>query len=387
MPTTACPFAFAAAKEIVKWFDVVERRTLLLGGGSVAIAGAGAAYLALRKMGSADTYAAAVADMRAPLPLAPGAADLVRYATLAANSHNTQPWRFKLGDAGFTISPDPTRHLSSVDPDDHHVFASIGCAAENLAIAARMRGKPGVLRFDPGDGGSVTFSFGNGPAPEPTLFDAIAKRQSTRSAYDSRPVSAADLQTLIDAAAVDGVDLVLITDRPRIDQIRDLVVAGTATQMTDPAFITELKAWLRYNPRQALRSGDGLYSAASGNPPLPTWLGPRVFDLFVSARSESDRYASQLRATAGIAVFVAAEETHEHWVLAGRASQRFALQATALGLRHAYVNQPVEVAGLRPALASLVGMPGRRPDLVMRFGYGPDMPLSARRQVASVVAA
>jgi hypothetical protein len=42
-----------------------------------------------------------------------------------------------------------------------------------------------------------------------------------------------------------------------------------------------------------------------------------------------------------------------------------------LGLKHAFVNQPVEVASLRPELAALVGMTGRRPDLVMRFGYGP----------------
>ena len=52
----------------------------------------------------------------------------------------------------------------------------------------------------------------------------------------------------------------------------------------------------------------------------------------------------------------------------GRACQRFALQATALGLRHAFVNQPVEVSRLRPELAAWVGLPGRRPDLVLRFG-------------------
>jgi len=34
----------------------------------------------------------------------------------------------------------------------------------------------------------------------------------------------------------------------------------------------------------------------------------------------------------------------------------------------AFVSQSVEVAGLRPELAALMGLPGRRPDLVMRFG-------------------
>jgi hypothetical protein len=58
-----------------------------------------------------------------------------------------------------------------------------------------------------------------------------------------------------------------------------------------------------------------------------------------------------------------------------------ALRATALGLKHAFVNQPAEVANVRPELAALVGMPGRRPDIVMRFGYGPALPMSPRRPV------
>lgn len=70
----------------------------------------------------------------------------------------------------------------------------------------------------------------------------------------------------------------------------------------------------------------------------------------------------------------------------GCASQRFALQATALGLKHAYINHPVEVPSLRPELAALVKMAGRRPDIVMRFGHGPQLPCSARRPVAAVLA-
>jgi hypothetical protein len=55
-------------------------------------------------------------------------------------------------------------------------------------------------------------------------------------------------------------------------------------------------------------------------------------------------------------------------------------------MKVAFLNQPVEVAGLRPELAALAGLPGRRPDLVMRFGYGPSMPYAARRPVQDVLA-
>jgi hypothetical protein len=200
-------------------------------------------------------------------------------------------------------------------------------------------------------------------------------------------VGVAALEALAKAAAIPGVDLVLLTDRPRLDQVRDLVVAGNSAQMADPAFMRELTGWLRFNPREALARGDGLFSAASGRPAVPSWLGPTLFRGFASAASENDAYARQIRSSAGIAVFLADQEDHEHWVRVGQACQRFALQATALGLKHAFINQPVEVAALRPALAGLVGLPGRRPDLVLRFGHGPTLPYAPRRPAASVVVA
>jgi hypothetical protein len=104
------------------------------------------------------------------------------------------------------------------------------------------------------------------------------------------------------------------------------------------------------------------------------------------ADTDNDKYARQIQSSAGLAVFVSEREDKEHWVRTGRACQRFALQATALGLKHAFINQPVEVANLRPDLAALVGLPGRRPDIVMRFGYGTALPSSARRSVDEVLA-
>jgi hypothetical protein len=84
-------------------------------------------------------------------------------------------------------------------------------------------------------------------------------------------------------------------------------------------------------------------------------------------------------------VFVGAEADPASWVQVGRACQRFALQATALGLKCAFLNQPVEVSGLRADLSALVGLPGRRPDIVMRFGRGAALPFSARRPLEAVM--
>jgi nitroreductase len=363
----------------------MDRRNTVIGGGALVLAAAGAAYAGFRQMGTTNAYNASVAETRVRLAEAPNMRDLIRYATLSANSHNTQPWLFKATDGTVHIMPDFARRIPVVDPDDHHIFASLGCAAENLAISAGARGKTGELQFNPVAGGSVVFKLGTGITPATALFDAIPLRQSTRTEYDGRTASAADIAALAAAAKLAGVDVVLLTERAQINRVRDLIIAANTAQMADPAFTRELKSWLRFNPRQASDSGDGLFSVLSGNPSGPSWAGPTMVDWFFKAASENEKYRKQMDSSAGVAIFVSAAGNPENWILAGRASQRFALQATALGLKHAFVNQPVEVASIRPDLAALIGLPGRRPDLVMRFGYAAALPFSPRRPVDAVL--
>jgi nitroreductase len=364
----------------------MRRRDALIGAGALALAGAGVTFAVIRQMGSMEEYNASVGETRSALKAQPETHDLIRYATLAPNGHNTQPWRFQVSEGQINILPDFARLTPVVDPDNHHVFVSLGAAAENLAIASASRGRSGVASFNGAGEGSLAFVFGGARAPEPALFDAITRRQSTRSEYDGRPVPAGDLQTLARAAETPGVDLVLITDRSKMERVRDLVLVGNSSQLADPVFVRELKSWIRFSPREAMMSGDGLFAPASGNPALPDWIGSSMFDLVFKADAENDRYARQIQSSAGIAVFVAEKNDKDHWVRAGRACQRFALQATALGMKLAFINQPVEVVRLRPELAKLVGMPGRRPNIVMRFGSGPTLPFSARRAVDTVLA-
>jgi len=172
-----------------------------------------------------------------------------------------------------------------------------------------------------------------------------------------------------------------------MESVLEYVVAGNTAQMNDAAFVEELEAWIRFGADEALRTGDGLFAGASGHPALPRWLGSRMMGLFFTPGSENERYARQIRNSAGIAVFVSERSDKAHWVETGRCYERFALQATALGIRNAFLNQPVEVGTIRPQFAAWLGLAShQRPDLVVRFGRGPAMPLSMRRPVQAVLA-
>jgi hypothetical protein len=312
--------------------------------------------------------------------------ELVRCATLAPSSHNTQCWKFALAANARSISilPDLARRCPAVDPDDHHLFVSLGCAAENLIQAALAHGLKGEAQFDPASD-AVRVTLEPTQAQTTPLFTAIPLRQCTRGDYDGKALSGDDLALLQRAGSSENVRLLLLTDRPVLEQTLDYVMQGNTAQLADAAFVEELKDWIRFNGADAVRLRDGLYSASSGNPNIPSWIGNIAFRWLLTAKGENDKYARQVRSSAGIAVFVGQTADKAHWVEVGRCYERFALQATALGIRNAFLNQPVEVAALRPPFAAALGLNGQRPDLVVRFGRGPAMPRSLRRPVEAVL--
>ena len=329
----------------------------------------------------AETWRHAPAVPTEPLPLL---RELVRYATLAANSHNTQPWRFALDGSTIVIQPDLSRRTPAVDPDDHHLWVSLGCAAENLVLAAAAFGRRAEIEFGARSGLLRAFLEPMAPVRSP-LFAAIPQRQCTRAEYDGQPLPAAELRALGSTASGPGVQALLLVDRSRIDAVTDFVIQGNSAQMRDAAFVRELKQWIRFGEAEALATRDGLFARSSGNPAVPRWLGSLMFRHFFTEKAENDRYAKQMRSSAGVLVFVARSAQPAHWIEVGRAYQRFALLAASLGIRNAFVNQPVEVPPLREQFAQWLGMDEVRPDLVVRFGRGPLMPPSLRRPIDAVI--
>ena len=337
-----------------------------------------------------DGYAAVAERVRRAGPLVgmEGAAlrqELIRFATLAPSSHNTQCWKFALENQTITILLDPSRRCPAVDPDEHHVFVSLGCATENLVHAALAHGLKAEAGFDPSRE-AIRVELRPTRADVSPLFNAIPVRQCTRGDYDSMPLSTAELALLEGAGTSDKVHMLLITERPAMERVLDYVVQANTAQMADGAFVKELESWIRFNGAAAVRTGDGLYTGCTGNPSIPTWLGDLGFGWFYKPKSENDKCVRQIRSSAGIAVFVGRSADKASWVEVGRCYERFALQATALGIRNALLNQPVEVQSVRPQFAAALGLTGQRPDLVVRFGRGPSMPLSLRRPVQAVLA-
>ncbi|MCU0903516.1 MAG: hypothetical protein MUE83_06530 [Tabrizicola sp.] len=357
----------------------MNRRTVLTTAGAAAVIGVAAYW---RQVRAADLYTTTATAARAPLDLAATGperlAELVRMATLAPNSHNTQAWRFTAVPGGVEIAVDPARRTPVVDPDDHHLFVSLGAAVETMIIAATAYGiaaTPTVAAD-----GTVTLSFVDGTAPS-TLLPAITHRQSHRGLYDGTALT--DPERL---ALKSEPGFRLIEDTPTRAALRDLTVTAYGTQMADAAYRAELRSWLRFSQGASLETEDGLFSGCSGSPALPQVVGENLFGVLVTAKGQSEALAAQIDSSPTLALLVSDPDTPAGRIETGRRLARIGLVASSQGLAMAHINPALENPVSRAQVARICAVTSGRPSILLRLGRTPVlMPYSLRRPPAQTL--
>jgi hypothetical protein len=193
------------------------------------------------------------------------------------------------------------------------------------------------------------------------------------------------LDELVRAATGSGVEVTLLTTKQHRAIVEDFVRHGNEAQFADRAWLKELETWMRFNAGEAQRLRDGLYSKSVGAPSMPNWLAGSLFTRVASASMQNKLDLPRVRGASALVLFSSAVSTNAQWIELGRCYERFALLATALGIRNAFLNQPLEVATLREQFGTALGLGTKRPDLLVRIGYGEAMPSSYRRHVDEVI--
>ncbi|MBA4068099.1 MAG: nitroreductase [Isosphaera sp.] len=311
---------------------------------------------------------------------------LLNYAVLAPSSHNTQPWLFRPAGDWVEVLADRTRSLPIADPDGRALVISCGAALGNLRVALRRFGHCGEERDFPDDRQpDLLARVGLGDrhpttAGDVALFDALPRRRTNRRAFDPRPVPDELLRALVAAAADDGVWVQVVSGEDRRAAVAELVAEGDVAQASDQSFRRELAAWMRPNWS---RRRDGMPGYAHGLGAVSSLLGPVVIRTFDWGRG---RAAADRRLSLGspaLAVLGTDGDGPEDWLAAGRALATVLLRARAGGVDASFLNQPIEVPGLRARLRALLGTPGH-PQLLVRMGYGPAVRATPRRPVSEV---
>lgn len=313
---------------------------------------------------------------------------LVCYGIKAPSGHNTQPWLFSIRENEIHIHPDFTRALPVVDSDNHALYISLGCAAENIAIAAnKYRLGADVSIEEVGyDHPFIKISLiADDPIQEDELVKYINQRQSTRNEYSDKQVPEHDLDALKKSFDFKDIDMLTFTNRDELKDLEPLIIEGSNLQFQNKRFVEELVDWFRFSKTEAEEKSDGLWTQCMGLPNMPRFIGNIVMKYFVSAKSEAKRWKKLIGASAGFALFVVHKNDVAHWIRLGRAFQRFGLTATKLGISHAHVNMPCEELEVRQKFVKKFNLGSKHPLLLIRVGYSEKMPYSLRRNTAKVM--
>lgn len=337
---------------------------------------------------------------------------LVRAGILAANPHNTQPWMFRVSEEAVELYAERSRNLGSFDPYLREMHLGLGCAVENMMLAARAAGyEPGLelvggrlepIAEQPGRALVARISLDRGEVARDALFEAIPERHTNRGPYDAGRGLSAALATELQAVGrtETAIETTLFTEPDALAQCRELIVDATEAIIADGPMVHDSERWFRHSWDAIHKYRDGPTLDAAGLSPLMTGMAkllPRP-----SAEANHQYWLDATRdvhvATApgfGL-IFVDDLYDRARALQAGRVWQRIHLWATTRGLAMQPLNQPVERVDRERqldaeprsarALAALTGERAGRPTFAFRVGY-PSRRASAspRRAVKQVV--
>jgi hypothetical protein len=341
-----------------------------------------------------------------------GALALVRAAILAASPHNTQPWLFKVTNSSIEVYIDTKRNVGALDPYLREEHIGMGCALENLMLAAAANGYAATVTLLPGKLGPIPadpkpellarVGLASGNREESELYDAIPRRHTNRSAYNPQKPIPPEFIDALSRLASDETDVKMFlftadADRKKIVEISS---AANTEIYSDPEVDRGSDRWVRINWSAVQKFRDGLTLDAFGMPPVATGIAkmmPLWMLKWAASRRAMNGY-SELMLSAPLIGIIAVRDRYEreHCLRAGRIWQRAHLLAAARGLAGRPCNEAVEMidhekALEKPAkraslLAEILGDAAWQPTFVFYMGIPTfTARASPRRPMESVV--
>ena len=283
---------------------------------------------------------------------------LVAAAVLAANPHDTQPWLFAVEADAIEIYADLSRNLGAMDPYFREMHLGLGCAIENMVLAAASNGFVAEVEATPGSlstlddhqshahAATVRLAKRAPIAPDPLCL-AIPDRHTNRYAYDRGKAPAAEWRRFAsDPNIGDGIRVILVEDGEQRRLFDAAIIEATEAIIADASMIADSDRWFRDSSQAIDAHRDGPTLDAAGLPFL-TLLFARMFT--VSAETSHRAWLKQTREvqvpTAPMVGLIAVRDRYDrgNTIAAGRAWQRLHLNATTRGMAMQPLNQPIEM--------------------------------------------
>jgi nitroreductase len=337
---------------------------------------------------------------------------LVRAAILAASPHNTQPWLFKITNSSIELHIDTQRNVGALDPYLREEHIGIGCALENLMLAAPANGYAATVALLPGKLGPIPaepkpqllarVNLTPGKREENELYTAIPRRHTNRGPYDPLKAISPDFADALNHLPSDYADVKLFLFTAEADRrkIAEISSVANAELYSDPDVQHGSEPWIRTKWNSVQQYRDGLTIDAFGLPPIATAIAKMMsvrMLRWAASRSTENGY-SKLMLSAPLIGFIAVRDRYaqEQCLQVGRIWQRAHLFATAHGLAARPCNEAVEMVDHERALGKpasrsvllneITADPTWHPTFVFYMGY-PKLSAHAspRRPVQAVI--
>ncbi|MGO8794297.1 MAG: Acg family FMN-binding oxidoreductase [Candidatus Sulfotelmatobacter sp.] len=284
---------------------------------------------------------------------------LVRAAILAASPHNTQPWLFKVSDSAVELYIDTSRNVGALDPYLREEHIGMGCALENLMLAAPANGYAATATLLPGKLNPIPanpkpellarIDLAPGNREESELYNAIPSRHTNRAAYDPHKPLPSDFMDALAHLPGDDPDLKLFLFTAESDRKKMVDISSAANNAiySDPAVVQGSNHWIRLKWSDVQKRRDGLTIDAFGLPPIADavakMMTPRML-AWAASRGETNGY-SKLMLSAPLIGVIAVRDRYdrEQCLQAGRLWQRAHLLATSRGIAGRPCNEAVEM--------------------------------------------
>ncbi len=185
---------------------------------------------------------------------------VVHAGLLAANPHDTQPWRFVVTPDRVRVFVDRARSLGAMDPLGRERIIGLGCAIENMVVWAPEVGLVAtvVARPDPDSPDLVAdVLLATAKSPRSELAGGLARRKTHRGRYGEFPLDPALGRELGRLASDPVVALTTLTDA-RMDTFRDGTRRATRAIVDDAEMNDASHAWYRHTKEEIDRHRDGL---------------------------------------------------------------------------------------------------------------------------------
>jgi hypothetical protein len=339
---------------------------------------------------------------------------LVRAGILGASPHNTQPWLFRVSNSSIELYADTKRNTGALDPYLREQHIALGCALENMTLAAGANGYsasatllPGKLESSSADQRQLVarVELAPGTRQKNELYDAIPLRHTNRNPYDPKraipPEFADDLSRVVNEER--DVKMFLFTGDSDRKKIAAIISTANNVLYADPEVQQGSERWIRTKWRSVQKYRDGLTIDAVGLPAttaaVAKFVPSSVLRWMVSDRNRNkeDPYLKLLQ-TPPMFGIIALRDCYDQQqsVNAGRIWQRAHLCATARQLAARPANEAVEMidherkSGREPQhtklLAELTGDVTWQPTFMFYMGYAMRQAnASPRRSVQDVM--